>query len=340
MNQGDAPEGRGVLHRTCYNDSETLASSDAYVPRVSREVIQAVESAHRIHRDAARAYASALGPKAFERARALAVGLEHDREHLLRLMGPIDVVAQHARRFEEQRRSLERVLGTAADYERMVRRIRELVIGPLQAWRELDEKEERLASILASRGWVISPSLPVAATDALLKVYDEDGLDALEQTLLAHYDSKTIAELLRDCYDRPSFASRRHLFEPALDAHRRGEYVLSVPIWLMQVDGIVFEELAIDDVFSKIRAKKRRRQLERELGGKDDASHLLTGLLDVLEAAGESARQPTVDDVRRHLVLHGIDVGYGTERNSIQGVLMLELLHMFFLLRDRRSEAA
>lgn len=122
---------------------------------------------------------------------------------------------------------------------------------------------------------------------------------------------------------------------------QRGEYVLSVPIWLMQIDGIVFDELATDNVFSKVRNKKRRQKLQQELGGENNyGEHMLTGLIEVLQAAGESAPQAKAQEIRRHLVLHGIDVGYGTERNSIQGVLMLELLHMFFDARDRRSEAA
>lgn len=316
--------------------------SDPDIPGINPALLRAIERANRIPTDALRGYGAFAGSQAFEQTRKLAAELLRQQKQIRRLVGSLDGVIDQARRLEEQRQTLlQQVFGSAEKYELLIAQIRKQVLGPLQAMRELDEKEQRLASILASRGWVISPSLPISATHSLLRIHDEQGMDTLEETLIAHYDAETLEQLLESCYDRPTFAARRHLFEPALGAHRRGEYVLSVPVWLMQIDGIVFDELAIDDVFSKVKNRKRRQKLQQELGGANNyGEHMLTGLMEVLEAAGESTRQATAQEIRRHLVLHGIDLGYGTERNSIQGVLMLELLHMFFDAHDRQSEAA
>ena len=215
------------------------------------------------------------------------------------------------------------------------------LLGPLQALGEMDAKEERLCRLLAQRGWVISPSLPYIATQELLRIHDEDGIEALEATLIAHFDGDRLAENLDRCYDRPSFERRRHLFEQALTAHRRGDYGLSVPVWLSQTDGIVFEELQIDKVFSK--NKRRYQRLQTELGGEEEfRDHLLNGLLAVLEALGDSVSnlvtpEQVSAELRRHRILHGLDLEYGTERNSIQGVLILELFHMYFDARDGRT---
>lgn len=303
---------------------------------------RAIEQATKIHDDALRAYGAYAGSTGFGQVLRLADDVMRRHDEMRRLLGPLDQVIESARRFEAERQALLRqVLGPTQTTARIFEQIRKQVIGPLQALRDLDEKEERLSSILASRGWVMSPSLPVAATHELLRIYDAGGIAQLEAALIVHYDGDQLERLLAGCYDRPSFDRRRDLFQPALDAHRRGEYVLSVPIWLSQIDGIVYDELEVARVFTQARGRRNRAKLERQLGGDNGyGGHMLTGLLTVLEAIGASGREATPEEVRRHLILHGLDLEYGAERNSIQGVLMLELLHMFFAARDRRDEAA
>ncbi len=56
---------------------------------------------------------------------------------------------------------------------------------------------------------------------------------------------------------------------------------------------------------------------------------MLDGLVAVVTAAGPSSRDAQEQSLRRHLVLHGRDLHCGTERNSTQAVLLLELLHHF-----------
>lgn len=315
-----------------------------------------IGDAQRAQADAVRALGAAVGAEAFAQIQQMAVEAQRRQDESMRVVAPLQPLIDELKRQEEARRNLigqmlggttaalvEQLVEPARTAARLSELVREQLLGPIQQWRDFDEKERRLCGILASRGWVISPSLPIASTHELLAIHDEHGVDALEAHLIERY-ADALARLLETTYNRESFTRRRHLFEQALDAHRGGNYALSVPTWLAQTDGIVFEELAIRRIFTS-KSKKRWRQLREELGGEDGfGDNLLNGLLAVLEAAGASEATATTGSyaevARRHLILHGLDLDYGTERNSIQGALVLELLHMYFESRDSRTRRA
>ena len=312
------------------------------VPPIDPSVRRALEHIQRVELGAADALGAIAGSQAFTQIQELATHVGRQPEVLLKALAPLEPVIEEMQRAAERRQSLlEQIFRPYQVSAFALHQLQNRLLGPLQALGEMDAREERLCGLLAQRGWVISPSLPYIATQELLRIHDEDGIEALEATLIALFDGERLAENLGRCYDRPSFERRRHLFEQALTAHRRGDYGLSVPVWLSQTDGIVFEELQIDKVFS--RDKRRYQRLQTELGGEEEfRDHLLNGLLAVLEALGDSVSnlvtpEQVSAELRRHRILHGLDLEYGTERNSIQGVLILELFHMYFDARDGRA---
>jgi hypothetical protein len=58
---------------------------------------------------------------------------------------------------------------------------------------------------------------------------------------------------------------------------------------------------------------------------------LLDALIDVVREVGRPRdRQPSPNPViRRHGILHGEDPNFGSKRDSIQCLLMLEVLHLY-----------
>jgi hypothetical protein len=208
----------------------------------------------------------------------------------------------------------------------------------VEAYRKWDEGERRLLDLLAPRGWVISPTSSLADLSKLVSLADE-GVDAVEEALIAELTPTRCREILEGLYARPSFAAWRGPLDQALIAHEQGMYALSVPVWLMALDGIFLAELGVDRVFSHVHRKKGkalRRRLESGPG-----ERLLDWLISAIRSIAAhlpagSALPP--GELRRHAIFHGLDPAYGTEKASVQGVLLLEVLH--FQLEMLGSERA
>lgn len=68
---------------------------------------------------------------------------------------------------------------------------------------------------------------------------------------------------------------------------------------------------------------------------------LLDSLISVLLAVGRDEKQSSTSPVvGRHPILHGAQPDIGGEKDSIQCVLMLEVVHLFVQLADRRQHRA
>lgn len=96
--------------------------------------------------------------------------------------------------------------------------------------RQWEKDQSELLDLIAPRGWLLSPSLAMAAPSEMLRVAREGGVDALEEELIALYNVEHLTEIVEDFYDRPSFEAWRNTFADALDAHSRGKYRLAIPI--------------------------------------------------------------------------------------------------------------
>ena len=105
-------------------------------------------------------------------------------------------------------------------------------------------------------------------------------------------------------------------------------YALAVPVWLIATDGVFLAELGVEGVFTRIQRKKGiavRAPLARAR-----RSRLLDAFVTaILSIAGHLPRgaAPASGELRRHVILNGLDPHYGTEKASVQGILLLEVLH-------------
>jgi hypothetical protein len=196
-----------------------------------------------------------------------------------------------------------------------------------ESFRKWDKDEQRLLDLLAPRGWLISPSSTVADLSELVQVADERGVDAAEAALIADLTPTRCREIIDGLHDRPSFAAWRTPLDQALIAHEQSLYSLSVPVWLIVSEGIMLTELGSDGGFSQVHGKKMERKLRRRSGG---GGRSLDALINVLRVIAEHIpRDATLSpgELRRHAIFHGLDPQYGSEKASIQGVLLLEVLH-------------
>ncbi len=274
-------------------------------PAVKAIVQQAAEQQRRLHDTFNSPAAKAIVQQAAEQQRRL-----HDTFN-----SPAAKV--FLQQTAEQQRRVRDGLASLAESSRMF----------VEAYRAWDEAERRILDLLVPRGWIISPDTPLSEIRALLAIADTEGVEAAERALIETLDPSACRRIVEKACDRPSFAPWQPVLGQALDAHERGEYALAVPVWLIAIDGIALTELGVGNFFSKVHKKRQGAAMKAHLrqGARE---RLVDALLDVVRTVAAHVRPgATSGELRRHAILHGLDPAYGSEKASIQGVLLLEALH-------------
>ena len=124
-----------------------------------------------------------------------------------------------------------------------------------------------------------------------------------------------------------------------MKAHEESKFELSVPVLLAQADGIAGEILGGHLFRRHNKTTVASRQLDDkliELGITLDHGLVTVALAPVYDAASigihteerdkRRTQDPLYGPLNRHGVLHGLDLDYGTEANSLRAFLLLEFL--------------
>jgi len=182
---------------------------------------------------------------------------------------------------------------------------------------------ERVRGVLTMyrAGWLVSMSMPYGLIERIgtLNEQDRDELDKA----MCRFFSDRIDEMEEDMIE--TFPHRAEIVRAAFNAHRRGEYVCAVPLFLSQSDGMCFDLLNVQ-LFSKERGSTtpKTKKARREKVSDADLKPYLAPLVSPLdESAPIMDRHTLVDlekELNRHAILHGLDVNYGTEQNSLKAM--------------------
>jgi len=148
----------------------------------------------------------------------------------------------------------------------------------------------------------------------------------ISQQIIARHDSDLLRRSILAEWERnPSLGDRRPILRAALEAHIRGEYVLSVPAILPQIEGFVAENFGHK---GRMGSPKYKRYLKNLLRGSSIANTnqlVLRFLADfVLESFKHGDAIPF--DLNRHAILHGADTSYANPSTSLKAILLLDLI--------------
>ena len=130
--------------------------------------------------------------------------------------------------------------------ERFAKQLLDLGRQLAEKLKEQAQTERKALALLAPRGWLISPSISASATRIILETIEEIGIDETERQLIDTFDPDFLEAAIARCRDRPTFVAWEQKLDMAVEAHRRGEYALAIPIWLIVIEGILTEELSTD----------------------------------------------------------------------------------------------
>jgi hypothetical protein len=155
-------------------------------------------------------------------------------------------------------------------------------------------------------------------------------------------NNERVMQTLENWKAKPKMSARIQILEEAINAHVDGKYYLSVSTLIPQVEGLLRDSLPIEksdfdsmDEDDMKRATSALKDLWKSHSYTlQDAALLLESLPDAVGDLYETYNPPTVSVIKgklyRHGVCHGRQTDFGSKKNSIRLILLLDRIIFFY----------
>ncbi len=198
------------------------------------------------------------------------------------------------------------------------------------------EKYDKFYLISMELGWPPATNRMKYVEESLriVEEYERDGLDhvkgMIESAMVKWHDKLYLKQMFRGWAKSSLLQPRLHILKAAMEAHFRGEYVLAIPALLSQIEGVVVSGLGISGRMNYKKFESLINSLLHEpiaIKGKNESlRRFVTGKFMAPFLHG----QPIAASPSRHAILHGADLHYGSEANSLKLILLMENIRQLF----------
>lgn len=189
-----------------------------------------------------------------------------------------------------------------------------------KTFKELPLRTRTALLNLARFGWFIDPEMPLSQAFGLDRAIDQGNLENAQSELVEYYESNLSAIQTRLADRCPE---RSQIFEAAFNAHRREEFVLSIPVFLAQADGICKERIDFC-FFSTSHGRPATAAFVDGIPPESYTAAALSPLTEKFELHGNSdPRSDAPGEFKRHAIMHGNSTDYGTKVNSLKAISLL-----------------
>jgi len=189
---------------------------------------------------------------------------------------------------------------------------------------EFPKEVETMHEKLLLQGWYLPLSilleLEPSYSSAIINLENED----INYEMML-FSQKIENDLLPEV--EKSFTSRSTFIEEALKHHNENNYMTSIPLMLIQADGITMDILGIPLFDHQGKRKELMKNTYIEDNDIRDYLSLLPLIIDSAISANRNARKvKSYYRFNRHEILHGEDLNYGTRENSYRCIMLLKYL--------------
>lgn len=232
----------------------------------------------------------------------------------------------------------------ASPLGRLLGRLAKVPPGEVKAlvsqYERLTTEPDRIAAALSPLGWIFFESAPFDEYAMAATLVEQGKIDEAEELLVRRWnDDETLLKWpvhrLVGLYggedERVKIREgRQRLLWKALDLHRQGEYVASIPMVLTQIDGVFVD-------FTSKPAKEFFDPGNPNLVDEVTLAGHPLGLKVLSKLMSQTVKRTTLDDtLSRHGILHGRVLGYGTVENATK--VWAALLAVIDALKPRADE--
>ncbi len=208
------------------------------------------------------------------------------------------------------------------------------------------EENRGASDALVAVGLFLAPSMEKKLLARITVHHQNKKKKSVISSVIRYYgatNQKRLRDAVGSWESNPLFVPRMKIIRDALDSHINGKYTLSVPTLLAQVEGIVNDFVVCMNLSLK---PHKSEHLKEAIVHSPvvNLSALLTfeGLLEIFEKVYESrdfAKVPLKKRglFNRHTVLHGRQVGYDTQINSLRAFLILDALSVLLVIDEEEA---
>lgn len=244
------------------------------------------------------------------------------QEEVLKSIKPlVDIQKQNQLMLQEFAKSAQNILKPLENFRFNL----ENLIGPAfleftKNLATLPERTRKSLMVLAKHGWYFDPEMPFAGIRELENALEKGDIDAVNQELIEYF-SERLSEIEENI--KKKFPARASILESTFNAHRRKEYALSIPVFLIQADGICFD-LINKQLYSKRKNTPVVAEYAETITTDVFRSALLYPLTQPLPVSASANERPAeFNDLNRHQVIHGETTNYDTEIHSFKAISLL-----------------
>ncbi len=197
----------------------------------------------------------------------------------------------------------------------------------------LEPHMEGAILFLGNYGWYFDPEM-IRFHDLVEGYLDSpkslsvDQRKELDDLCVEHFESRS-EEIEK--FISKKFPHRAHIIQAAFRAHQRGEYILSIPVFMSQTDGIC-QDILSECLFMSKEKKPATASpiIEKANTSNPYVKALLSPLLEKLPINySPNERGKDFNGLNRHLVLHGESLDYGSKINSNKSISLIYYIANF-----------
>lgn len=166
----------------------------------------------------------------------------------------------------------------------------------------------------------------------------EETEKAVSEEFIKWYKNERIEVMFNSWIKKEWLKKRKLILKAVIDAHTKGQFLLSVPVMLTQVEGIIADGYGHIGWLGQERLKKYIEELCPENNTFLPDTVIRSILLNTILVKFEHGKKIN-SSLSRHAILHGADIDYGTKKNSLKALLLFNYLQTSFkLVNIKRSK--
>ncbi len=176
---------------------------------------------------------------------------------------------------------------------------------------------------LGNHGWYFDLEMSMSGLWELEEALNSGNIEEAEKALVKYYRERT-PEIEKSL--RTRFPHRAKILTSAFKAHSRGEYELSVPVFLAQADGVCQEAIGIQLFQKKNKIPATATYVQKLTNDTFSAAILHPLSLTLPISASKNERDDNFNELNRHQILHGESTSYGSEVSSLKAISLINYL--------------
>lgn len=227
--------------------------------------------------------------------------------------------------------------------EKMYRGLRLLWNGMLEVGNDIYlqmESRNKFYLILSKINWPPPHDLFISSNqkkiNELVERFEKFGLEVVkndvDNLILTWHSPEIIEKIFADWESKPWLHKRLSILKDAIWAHQNGLFTLSVPTLIPQIEGIIADNFKIKKYLKTNEYKRYFQSLLNEAivikNRNENINIFFTNVL----LANFFHSTKNIGPLSRHAILHGGDVSYATNINSLRAILFVNALNKLFRL--------